>query len=237
MWMFGDYDFPAHIEQEGLSISVQKREAHLVYTRVCLGEKVEKTLLVNDGKVLLNPVEPVNRPKPLTTYLLLSLEKVLVLAPKTARKIFLKFPVEIGVFLSNNRDLQVLDVFTLTSPKFTLYGDPRNGVLCRHWKSDIYFSPPPVDPFREGVMALAVENNSPDWVEITKAVFNAYGMKLFYNDRMVAMKGVMGIRSGGLAETDFQNAPLEEGMKNAVEIYAVRKLSITSREFVMEFGL
>ena len=140
-------------------------------------------------------------------------------------------------YLSKHKDFQALDIFTLTRPKFTVYGDPRNGVLCKHWKSDIYASVPSVDPFYEGVIQLKIENTNPDCVEITKAVFNAYGMKIYYNDRMAAMKATMRIRSGDIADTDFRDFPLEDGMKNALEIYTARKLSITSKEFVMEFGL
>lgn len=235
--MFGEYDIPVNIEQNNLSISVQKEDERIIYRRTCLEEKTEKNLLINNGKIILNPVEPLNKPKSLTTYLLIKLEKALVLEPKSSKKFFIKFPIEIGVYLSNSLDLQVLDVFTLTKPKFTVYGDPRNGVLCKHWESDIYASVPSMDPLYEGVIQLKIENTNPDWVEITKAVFNAYGMKIYYNDRMAAMKAIMRIRSGGIADTDFRDSPIEEGMTNALEIYTARKLSITSKEFVMEFGL
>lgn len=235
--MFGEYDIPVNIQQENLSLSVQKEDNLLIYSRTCLEEKAEKNLLINNGKIILNPVEPLNIPKPLTTYLLIKLDKALVLEPKSTKKVFLKFPVEIGVYLSNSQDLQVLDVFTLTKPKFTVYGDPRNGVLCKHWKSDIYASVPSVAPLYEGVIQVKIENTSPAWVEITKAVFNAYGMKIYYNDHMAAMKAIMRIRSGDIADTDFRDSPIEEGMDNALEIYMARKLSITSKEFIMEFGL
>ena len=235
--MFGEYDIPVNIQQDNLSISVQKEDNLLIYRRTCLEEKTEKNLLINNGKIILNPVEPLNIPKSLTTYLLIKLEKTLVLEPKSTKKVFLKFPLEIGVYLSNSQDLQVLDVFTLTKPKFTVYGDPRNGVLCKHWKSDIYTSIPSVVPVYEGVIQLKIENTNPDWIEITKAVFNAYGMKIYYNDRMAAMKAKMKIRSGSIADTDFRNSPIEEGMTNALEIYTAPKLSIASKEFVMEFGL
>ena len=235
--MFGEYDIPVNIQKDNLTISVQQEDEGFIYRRICLEEKAEKNLLINKGKIILNPVEPLNKPKSLTTYLLIKLDKTLVLEPKSTKKVFLKFPIEIGVYLSNSQDLQVLDVFTLTKSKFTVYGDPRNGVLCKHWKSDIYASAPSVDPFYEGVMQMRIENANPDCVEITKAVFNAYGMKIYFNNRMAAMKATMNIRSGGIADTGFRDSPVEEGMTNSLEIYTARKLSITSKEFVMEFGL
>lgn len=235
--MFGEYDIPVNIMQENLSISIQKEDGCLIYKRIWLEEEIEKSLLINKGKIIINPVEPLNKPKTLTPYLLINLEKALILEPKSTNKVFIKFPIEIGVYLSDSRDLQILDVFTLVKQKFTLYGDPRNGVLCKHWNSDVYLTVPSVDPLYEGVLEMRIENTNPDWVEINHVVFNAYGMKIFYNDRIVAMKGMMKIRSGSVAETDFVDVPMEQGMTNAIEVYTARKLSITSKEFVMEFGL
>ena len=235
--MFGEYPIPLNIEQENISISAQREDERLIYRRTCLEERAEKTLLIKKGKIILNPVEPVNKPKSLTTYLLIKLDKTLILEPKSTREVFIKFPVEIGVYLSDGKEFQVLDILTLTKPKFTVYGDPRNGVLCKYWKSDISASVPSVDPLYEGVIRLKIENTNPDWVEIHKAVFDAYAMKIYYNDRMAGMKATMKIRNGGIADTNFRDSPIEKGMRNALEIYAVRKLSITSKEFVMEFGL
>jgi hypothetical protein len=235
--MFGEYDIPLKIDQENLSISVQKEDGRFLYRRNCLEERMEINFMVDHGKINFTPVEPVNKPKSLTTYLFIKLEKSIIIEPKSTVKVFLKFPIEIGVYLSNNNDTQLLDVFTFTKPKYTVYGDPRNGVLCKYWKSDICTSTPTVDPLYEGVIQLKIENTNPAWVEISKAVFNAYGMKVYYNDRMVAMKAVMRIRSGDIADTDFRDSPIEKGMTNALEIYMARKLSITSQEFVMEYGL
>ena len=235
--MFGEYDIPVNIEQKDLSISVQKEDECLIYRRTCLEEKVEKNLLIKNGKIILNPVEPLNKPKSLTTYLLIKLGKTLILEPKSTKEVFIKFPIEIGVYLSDGKEFQVLDILTLTKSKFTVYGDPRNGVLCKYWKSDIHSSVPSVDPLYEGVIRLKIENTNPDWVEITRAVFDAYAMKIYYNDQIVGMKATMRIRNGGIADTNFRDSPIEKGMSHALEIYAVRKLSITTNEFVMEFGL
>ena len=235
--MFGDYHLPFNIEQENISVSAQKEDERFIYRRTCLEEKAEKNLLIKKGKVTLNPVEPLNKPKSLTSCLLIKLDKTLILEPKSTREVFIKFPIEIGVYLSDGREFQVLDIFTLTKSKFTVYGDPRNGVLCKYWKSGIHASVPAVDPLYEGVIRLKIENTNPDWVEITRAVFDAYAMKIYYNDRMVGMKATMRIKNGGIAETSFRESPIEKGMRNALEIYAVRKLSITSKEFVMEYGL
>ena len=183
--MYGEYSIPMTVEMEGLHVAVRKEGAGALYTRDCLGEKVEKRLMPGNEKILLNPVEPLNKPKGLTPHLQVEFEKTMVVAPRLSTKIFITFPVEIGVYISANDQFHIVDVFTFTRPKFTIYGDPRNGVLCKHWKSAVHSSIPSTDPLREGVVELDISNSLSDWIEITRSVFNAYGMKLYYNDHSV----------------------------------------------------
>lgn len=235
--MFGSYDIPFKIEQAGISLSVEKEGEHLVYRRECLDEKVEKILLISSAKFLLNPVEPLNKPKELTQYLFIELEKVLVVGPQITKMIFLRFPIEIGVYVRFDSNFERVDIFSLMKPKFTLYGDPRTGMICKYWRSAVYSAIPPVDPIQEGVVELSITNTEADCVEMTKAVFNAYGMKIYYSDKMVSMKAKMRIKGRDIAETDFEDSPLEPGMKKALEIYTLSKLSMTDTKFLMELGL
>jgi len=160
-----------------------------------------------------------------------------VVEPKATRKIFIRFPVEIGVFISGNEDFEILDILSLAKQKFTLYGDPRSGVVCKYWRSKVYSSVPSVNPIHEGVMELNITNPGVKWVEVTKAVFNVYGMKIYYSDEMVSMKSNMKVMSEVIAETDFDDAPLEKEMKKSLELYTERKLSIIATKFVMEEGI
>lgn len=235
--MFGYHDIPLKIVQEGISLSVQKDRGGLVYKRDCLDEHVEKRLLATNGRILVNPVEPLNKPKALTQYLLVEFEKTLAIEPEGTEKIFLTFPIEIAVYISRDKDFEVIDILTLTRQKFTLYGDPRNGILCKYWKSDVFSTMPSVNPIQEGLMELTVANTNAQWVEITKAVFNAYGMKLHYSNTMVSMKASINLKTRNRAETDFLDSPLKKGMKKSLEVYATRKMSLTAPKFIMEFGL
>jgi hypothetical protein len=62
-------------------------------------------------------------------------------------------------------------------------------------------------------------------------------MKLFFNDKLVSMKATMKIGGGNIAETEFIDAPLETDMKKSLEIYRVKKLSLTTTKFIMEMGI
>ena len=235
--MFGYYDVPFKIVKEGITLTLEKEGGSLLYRSVCAGERVEKILLASDGKILINPVEPLNKPKELTTYLLIEFKRSLMVEPEATRTIFVTYPIEIGVFIAGSNQFEIIDILTLAKQKFTLYGDPRSGVICKYWRSEVYSSTPSVDSLHEGVIELSITNTTTGWVEVTKAIFNAYGMKIYYNDDRVSMKATMKIMSGRSAETDFVDTPLEEGMKKSLELYTVRKLPVVTTKFVMEVGL
>jgi uncharacterized protein len=245
--MYGHYDPPFSVEKEGISISVEKNEKTWIYKRTFGTDKVEKRI-IGDGKhIIINPVEPLNTPKEITPNLLIEFEKSLLLAGGTRKKIFLTFPIEIGVFISDegNKNLHLLDVLTLARQKFTLYGSVSNGIICKHWKSGIYSNSPSSNPLQEGVMELTLRNTTSEWVSISKAVFNAYGMKIYY-DVDVFMMAHMDILSKDTAETGFDLHHINEELKiyspkdpntrkEAIEVYN-RKLDLVPLKFDMRLG-
>ncbi|MGA1824655.1 MAG: DUF432 domain-containing protein [bacterium] len=235
--MYGTHSLPFHSEQEGLSISFEKNDVGFLYTRTALEDTMTKVIMPQHEKVLINPVEPLNRPKALTSLLYVDCENALMLAPKVTKKIYLLFPIEIGVFLGTNGDYHLLDIFSLINHKFTLYGDPKNGLLCKYYKSAIFFEPPALNCFHQGIMELHISNSNAEWTEVKRIIFNAYGMKIYYDDSMVSMKASLKLKSAESAETDFNDDPLKAGQNSSLEVYTSRKLTISSTKFVMEYGL
>ena len=235
--MFGCYDIPFELEKEGIAVSIEQAGKGLVYRSACAGARMEKILLTQTGKVFINPVEPLNKPKELTPNLLIEFEKALLIEPEATREIVITYPIEIGVLISTKTAVEVLDIFTLVRQKLTLYGDPRSGAICKYWLSNVYSSVPAINPLYEGIIELSITNTTKKWVKVTKVVFNAYGMKIYYRDDLVAMKASMKIMQGNIAETDFFDAPLEPGMKKSLELYSVRKLAVMTTKYIMEAGL
>jgi hypothetical protein len=158
--------------------------------------------------------------------------------PRGSKAVFLTFPIELGVFVSSGGgDYEPVDVFTRNTPKFTLYGDPRSGIICRYWKSDTYSSLPEVTALKQGVVELGISNTCAEWVSLTKVVFDAYGMKIYYSSNLVYMKAEMEISSQSTARTDFYETPLDNEMAKSLELYVAKKLPITTTRFSMEYGL
>jgi hypothetical protein len=235
--MFGSYDIPLKIEKEGISLSIDKDEDLYVYRRDAFYGKEEKVLHFNKGKVLLNPIEPLNKPKEITSFLLIEFERSFVMGPETTKIIFIKFPIEVGVFISDGKNFEILDVLTLANQKFTLYGDPTSGMICKYWKSDLFPSIPEANPMLEGVMEVNITNATARWIEVSKAVFNAYDMRIYYDPDLVSMRARMKILGEQTAETMFNDSPLNKGMTKSMELYSARKVSMLGPKFVMEGGL
>jgi len=160
----------------------------------------------------------------------------MVIEPGAARTVYLKFPVEIGVFLESEKGIEVLDVFGTGTQKYTLYGPPTSGVIARWYRSAVYPEIPPVERFSEGIMEFSIQNASHEWAEVSSVVFDSVDMKIYYND-IVTTTATMRILSPAMAETDFIDAPLIPGMTRSIELYKARKIPVLDRGYLMEWGL
>lgn len=232
--MFGRYMGSFHRECGDIMVETEQVNGLLTYRRRCGGQTFERILVSKTGEVIINPVEPVNLPKEITDFLQMEFSPM-VIEPGASQTVYLKFPVEIGVFLESAKDIEVLDVFAVGSQKYTLYGSPTNGVVARYYQSAVYPEIPPVECFCEGVMALSITNASREWVEVSQVVFDSTDMKIYYDD-FVAVTATMNILSANLAETDFVDAPLRPDMVKSVELYTARKIPVLNRGYLMEWG-
>ncbi len=240
--MYGGYDISEFsIQKDDLTATIEKMGNYWLYKRVLRKNGVEnireKIIISNGGRVIVNPVEPVNLPKEITNFLMLELEKPIIVEPKSLREIYINFPVEIGIFLAGRKSIEVVDIFSFVSQKYTLYGNPRNGVICRYWRSRIFSYPPECDKHRDGILKTVIYNSSDDWVEISRIVFDIFGMKIFYDENSVYSSAKVNITSEKVAETEFFTYPPKDGMTKSLELYTARKIPMVGKKFVMEWGL
>jgi hypothetical protein len=236
--MYGIHESPFNLDIDNVSIAVEKQNSSLLYRRSGVQGNSEKLLLQDSCRFLLNPIEPVNMPKRLTHFLLVNFQKTVILEPGATRKVYITFPIEIGVFISQGKEeFEIIDIFSFARFKYTLYGVPSNGIICKYWESDLYHSPPDTNPLYTGYIDLKIVNDSDHMIEINKCMFNAYGMKIYYEENKVVMKAVMRIPSRKLAETEFINCPGKGKFKKAMELYVSSKLRVTGTKCIMEYGL
>ncbi len=229
--MFGSHEFGTPITFGTITIETYKEGGLPIYYR----PPVKKVMF--PSRLIIHPVEPVTQPREITHYLLTELDPSILLAPGDSLTFFVTFPIEIGVYIRFRKHVERIDSFTLTSPKYTLYGTPDSGIICKWWKSKISSNFPEISPFIEGIMKVNAENTGNDWAELKKIVFDAYLMKIYYK-AFACMNAEVKVTNPTVARTSFVRKPIQEGMKKALELFTLRKLPIVERnEFVMEWGL
>jgi|Deesub1362A_J573_1020465.scaffolds.fasta_scaffold00040_101 hypothetical protein len=233
--MFGSYEFGVTLNIDGIKIETYKEDGFYVYHRRSETQEVRKVISFA-SRLLVNPSEPVRLPKEVTHYLLIELQEPVFIAPNDELTFYITFPVEFGVYVAGRKNVELLDSFTLTSPKYTLYGTPKDGVICRWWGSYVHRQIPEIDPYLEGIMKVNVKNICDDWVEVKNLVFDAYHMKIYYGD-FASMHAAVKVINTKVAETSFIERPIMDGMKKAVELFSLRKLPVMRKAFVMEWGL
>jgi hypothetical protein len=233
--MYGYYSYPFSVESGGIKIEVTEESGLYLYRRECCGEVRENYIQPKEGRIIINPVEPVNLPSAVTSLLQIKF-KNLVIEPQSVILIYLTFPVEIGVFLQTGKNIEVIDIFSVSKQKYSLYGSPTNGTIVRYHESNIHRGIPETDIFKEGVLSLTVVNSEKEIANLSHAVFDGWGMKLYYNDNSVSMVAEMNLLHNKTAETRFLSVPLIIGMNKSYEIYMSRKIPVMKKSFIMELG-
>lgn len=225
------------LDLSGIKLSLLRDGGIVRYVREGLG-RVEKVIVPsNKNYVVINPVEPVNLPKPVSDFILIEFSKPVSIAPNSSVTTYTTFPVEVGVFLTDVKDSSVIDLFSLVRQKYTLYGSPRNGVICRHWVGEISTQIPAVDPLSEGVLKLKMNNVSSGWATVTNVVLSVDGMSIYYDSEYVSSAAQMDILSPNLAETSMLEEPLRGGMNRSITLRSQRRTPISRSKFTMEWGL
>lgn len=234
--MYGRYGYDFHYSDERVNAAIVKNRGYYTYSRNIVGtDAVEKRILSDEGRIIINPIEPLNLPSEITNLLEIEFDS-LVIEPFGRKEVYLTFPIEIGVFIAAKENIQVLDIFSLSPPKYSLYGPSNGGVITRWWNSDVYDSIPDVNRDIQGVMQLTIENTQREWIEVSRAVFEGYGMKIYFGD-IVSMVTRLKIINQRLAETEFYDKPLTEGQNKALELYTARELHIVKRTYEMDWGV
>ncbi len=232
--MFGKYDLSTSLKEQDVEIVVEGRGKRKRYYRRAGEEEVEKFIYADGGNLVVCPVEPVNVPDmTISEHLMIEFDKPFVIEPDTKDTFYAKFPVEVGVFLVDKKDVEEIDIFTKTKPKYTLYGPPESGVICKWWKSEVYTEKPKVDKLYEGIVRVDMANNYYEWVEIEKIVFRALDMKLFYGD-YAYMHAYLKILKKAMGETTF-NSRKPKNMQESIDIYLAKGIKKLEKKFVMEW--
>ena len=106
------------------------------YTRNSQNETIKKIIQLNPNihQIELVPVLPVHIPTYKTDFFFIRFEEPLFIAENSIMETLIYFPVEIGLFIVAQNKSSGFDFFSCDSSnsRFSLYGTPEDGNLCKY---------------------------------------------------------------------------------------------------------
>ncbi|MDP6640834.1 MAG: DUF432 domain-containing protein [Nitrososphaerales archaeon] len=249
--------FGLYTIEDGFTIKFRNEQISLkktgddsyTYRRDHKGETSSKTVFSSrKGKVKLAiyPVRPIQMPRQLAHNIMVNLESPIALPPKSSVTHHLTMPIEIGVFTISKNSNYMIDAFSLSFPKYGLYGKPNMGYICRLHNS-IISSEEKAVPYEEAGIIMKFQNKSADWVTVHKIVMDAYMVDLYLSGDTVYLEDSnLLIEDGTVASLFLNNKPPLHGLKEvpmAAESVKKFRLGFLERggfgvegKFVMEHG-
>ena len=249
--------FGSYAIEDGFSIQFRKNKISLtktgedsyIYRRDHEGESASKTVFSSKkGKVKLAiyPVRPIQMPRRLAHNIMVKLESPIALPPKSSVTHHLTMPIEIGVFTISKKSNYMIDAFSLSFPKYGLYGTPDMGYICRLHNSTISSEEEAVQ-YEEAEIIMKFQNKSANWATIHKIVMDAYMVDLYLSGDTVYLEASnLVIEDGDVASLFLNNKPPLQGLEEVpVAAESVKKFRLgfldrtgfgVEGKFIMEHG-
>lgn len=141
--------------------------------------KLTKIIVSDLLRLGIYPITPQNVPSKYAEYMMIVFDPI-VLENNSSLICYLTMPIEIGITVSNS----IIDVLSLNTTKYSLYGTPERGIICRYYKSKVYTDLQTLYPLplREAIVSCKLKNYSGSTKSISKIVFPIEGIDLYYND-------------------------------------------------------
>jgi hypothetical protein len=187
---YGIYTITDNLELSlpGITIKIDKIGDHVFsYIQKDTEDNIVKKIIPTKSEDLtieLSPIRPLNYPAKRTSYVYLDFETPLFLSKDSAVTVFVRCPIEIGVFLVHDEHKDSLDCFTCDpkNSRFCLYGTPESGNLCKYALSEIVESYDDSMPFLNGVLKIDIKNDLDKGLTLSKIVFPITGNSIYYKN-------------------------------------------------------
>ncbi|MFQ5940800.1 MAG: DUF432 domain-containing protein [Nitrososphaerales archaeon] len=182
---YGEYTVEQKLEKHfGFNSIVMFKVDHnkYGYQRFEDGNLLVEKVIASDMPLVLGifPVAPINTPAKYGSHVMLKLITPLVIDPKSHVDAYLTMPIEIGVVRSTSDDVQILDVFSVSQPKYALYGIPELGRICRYYATRINSEIPKASANSEAVVRVHFHNYTNKICTINRIVFPIEGADFYY---------------------------------------------------------
>lgn len=165
------------------------------YARKDSEDNLIEKLIPTKSKTLtieIAPIRPLNFPANRTSYVYLEFETPVFLYEGSSATVFVRCPIEIGVFYHHDTKADSLDCFTCDpfNCRFCLYGTPESGTLCKHYKSEIVESYDDSIPYVNGVLQVYLNNELFKGLSVGRVVFPISENSIYYENSIAILDSI-----------------------------------------------
>ncbi|MBR9680796.1 MAG: DUF432 domain-containing protein [Candidatus Altiarchaeota archaeon] len=161
--------------------TVTKKNGFYVYKR----DKKTVELVAKKLELEIRPMMPTGLPEELTTLFLVKYNE-LVLGASEKTIIFLKIPIEVGVFFKG----ELIDRFGFVREDFELYGPVDGGRVVRAVNSNILENPDAHKDQKSAIIPLRIKNFSRKNMKSSQVLIDSNFLEIYYDKKRVATEMV-----------------------------------------------
>ena len=178
----------AEFSFNGVTIKIEKIGEHVFsyFRKDTEDNLLKKVIPVSSSEltVEISPIRPLNYPARRAAHVYLDFETPIFLSEGSAASVFVRCPVEIGIFLVHDGHKDSLDWVDCEpqNARFCLYGSPESGTLCKYAPSEIVDSYDDSSAYTDGIIKVDLKNDLDKGLTISKIVFAANDVSVYYKN-------------------------------------------------------
>ncbi len=193
-----DFKFGKYVVKNDITLTLPENKiqfskidnGQFSYIRSHADEIIKKIIhcKTEDLRIQIAPILPIHLPSYKTDFVFLRFTEPIVIGDNSVTESTIQFPIEIGVFLTDMH-LDMLDCFTCkpSYSRFSLYGTPEEGRLCKYAKIPPFFDKEAQDHLTYASLKIKIKNELDKSASIGKIVVPASDHDLYYDGDNVMM--------------------------------------------------
>ena len=173
-------------QDDGNSVFTYQRRVH---------EKIESKVLISTGvagdSVGIFPIPPIFIPKQISENIYLKFDAPIIVDQNEEIEIYAKIPIDIGVYRQSRDEEFMMDVFSINKPRYTLYGTPERGAVCRFAVTEVSKEPLLVKKYEEAIIRIRIKNSIENIIKINKVIIPVKDVILDHKNDDSLMSGIV----------------------------------------------
>lgn len=183
------------------------------------------------------PLPPIRIPKQVAKNVYVKFKAPVIVDYSSVAVLYSKMPIEIGVYRQHEDEELLIDVFSLATPRYALYGTPEAGVICRYVEADAVTdeSALEVKKYEEARVRIRVTNDINNVIKVSKIIFPIEDVVLEHRNDETWVPGSAEMSLDTAFGKDLVNVKLSDTRVKRIDKTSTKTTSDTL-VFLMEAG-